>query len=110
MNEKNELKILREFLKIVENPAEAEKKFIRYTKTAMLISILLIFYCLSDNVNVTDQKYLLLICAFISGAFFGLGIWFLQAATQTTVMVKHMSKDSINNRINEINNKKQQAT
>lgn len=103
MNEKNELKILREFTKLIDHPVETEKRFIRYTKIAMLISMLLIFYCLSDNLNLPDRKYLLLICAFIAGALFGLSIWFLQAGTQTKITAKHMSKDSINKRVSEIN-------
>lgn len=102
MNKKNELKLLREFLKIIEHPEETEKRFTRYTRIALFISILIIFYCLSDNINIITQKFLFLFCAFISGTAFGLGIWFLQAATQTRVMVKHMSKDSINERIEEI--------
>jgi len=49
------------------------------------------------------KKYLFLICAFVSGMIFGLSLWFLQAGTQTKVMVKHMSKESVYERINEIN-------
>ena len=103
MNIKAEEKLLKEFIKVIDEPDKVERKFIRYTKAAMFISTLIIFYCFSDSIDLTHQKYLLIICAFVSGMFFGLSLWFLQAATQTKVMVKHMSKDSVNERINEIN-------
>ena len=103
MNKKSEKKLLKEFIKTVDDPDKSEKKFIRYTKAAMFMSILIILYCLSDDIDLIHQKDFLLICAFVSGFLFGLSLWFLKAGTQTKVMVKHVSKDSINERLNEIN-------
>lgn len=103
MNIKSEKKLLREFINVIDEPDKTEKKFIRYTKTAMFLSFLIIFFCLSNGIDLVEQKYFFLICAFVSGLLFGLSLWFLQAGTQTKIMVKHMSKDSINERINEIN-------
>jgi hypothetical protein len=103
MNIKSEEKLLRELIKIIDNPDKAEKKFIMYTKIAMFVSMLFIFYCLSNNIDSIDNKYYFAIFSFISGMAFGLSIWFLQVGTQTGIMVKHMSKDSINRRIDEIN-------
>ena len=103
MNIKSEEKLLKEFIKVIDEPDKTEKKFIWYTKIAMFMSVLIIFFCLSNGIDIVEQKYFFLICAFVSGMLFGLSLWFLQAGTQTKVMVKHMSKDSVNERINEIN-------
>ena len=104
MNDKTELKILQEFLKLVQDPTKAEKRFRRYGKVLIFVSVLLLFFCLSDNVDLVTQHYLFLTCAFLAGALFGLGLWFLQAGIQTGLMAKHMSVDSINSRISEIKN------
>jgi hypothetical protein len=103
MNNKSEERLLKEFIKVIDDPDKTEKKFIRYTKIAMFVSILIIFFCLSNGIDLVEQKYFFLICAFVSGMIFGLSLWFMQAGTQTKVMVKHMSKESVNARINEIN-------
>ena len=103
MNIKSEEKLLKEFIKVIDEPDKTEKKFIWYTKIAMFMSVLIIFFCLSNGIDLVEQKYFFLICAFVSGMTFGLSLWFLQSGTQTKVMVKHMSKDSVNERINEIN-------
>lgn len=103
MNIKSEEKLLKEFIKIIDDPDKAERKFKRYTKTAMFMSVLIVFFCLSDGIDLVEQKYFFLICAFVSGMLFGLSLWFLQASTQTKIMVNHISKDSVNERINEIN-------
>ena len=103
MNKKSEEKLLHEFIKIIDEPDKAEKKFIRYTKIAMAVSILIIFLCLSDNIYPTENKYMFALLTFISGTAFGLSMWFLQAGTQTKIMVEHLSKESIKRRIEEIN-------
>ena len=102
MNTKNEIKLLKEFIKISDDPEKAERKFLNYTKIAMLISMLFIFFCLSSNIDSIENKYYIAVFAFISGAAFGLGLWFLQAGTQTKIMVKYMSADAIKIRINEL--------
>ena len=102
MNTKNEMKLLKEFIKIIDDPQKAEKKFINYTKIAMLVSMVFIFFCLSNNIESIENKYFFAVFAFISGISFGLGIWFLQAGTQTRIMAKHMSANSLNSRIDEI--------
>ena len=104
MNTKTEIKLLKEFIKISDDPEKAEKKFLNYTKTAMFISMLFIFFCLSNNIDSIENKYYFSVYAFISGAAFGLGLWFLQAGTQTKIMVKYLSADAIKIRINEIDN------
>ena len=103
MNKKSEEKLLNEFIKIIDEPDKVENKFINYTKIAMLTSILIIFFCLSNNIDLIDNKYIFALLTFSSGAAFGLSIWFLQAGTQTKIMVKHLSKESIRKRIDEIN-------
>ena len=102
MNEKTELKILHEFLKIIDRPADAQRKFFRYAKTALFISVMLILFCLSDNIHSIPEPYGLLIIAFAAGTSFGLALWFLQAGTQSAVMLRHMSSESIEGRIKEI--------
>jgi len=102
MNTKNELKLLKEFIKIIDDPEKAVKKLISYTKIAMFVSMVFIFFCLSNNIESIENKYYFAVFAFISGTAFGLGIWFLQAGTQTRIMVKHMSADSLKRRIDEI--------
>jgi hypothetical protein len=102
MNVRSEKKLLQEFLKIVDAPDKAEKKFMRYTKAALLASALLSLFCLSDTMDPIEHTYYFILCAFISGTAFGLGIWFLQASTQTGIMVQHISKESVHKRIDEI--------
>lgn len=99
MNPKAEIKILREFIKIIDAPDRAEKKFLWLARAALMVCALLIFYCLSDSVQDADSNLLLAALTFVSGTAFGLGMWFLQAGTQTAVMVKHMHRDSITERI-----------
>jgi len=103
MNKRSEEKLLKEFIKIIDDPDKAEKRFKRYTKIAMFISMLIIFYILSNNMDSIENKYYFALFAFVSGTLFGLSLWFLQAGTQTKIMVEHISKDSINKRIDEIN-------
>ena len=100
MNEKSELKILTEFINIIDDPDKSEKRFIFIARLTMFISVLTIFFCLSGNL---EQKNYLVLFAFIAGTFFGLGIWFFQAGTQTKIMVNHVSRESIDERIKEIN-------
>lgn len=103
MNAKSELKLLREFLKIIADPPASERKFMRLTKTAMLISFLLVLFCLSDNLDPVQQHYLLVLCAFTASTFFGLSLWFLQGGLQTAVMVTHVSEESIRQRVGDLN-------
>jgi len=103
MKPKTEEKILREFIKVVDDPDRAEKKFMRFSSTALVISVLFIFYCLSNDIKTIENNYYLAIFAFAAGMALGLAIWFIQAGTQTKIMVRHMSKESINERIDEIN-------
>jgi hypothetical protein len=103
MKEKSEEKLLKEFIKTMDDPDKAEKRFKRYTKIAMFMSMLIILFVLSDNMDSIENKYYFALFAFISGTLFGLSLWFLQASTQTKIMVRHISKDSINKRIDEIN-------
>jgi hypothetical protein len=99
MNIKSERKVLTEFLKIADDPDGAEKRFKRYAQAALILCVLFVFYCLSDNL----EAALVPIClAFGAGLALGLGIWFLQASTQTGLMVHHISKESIVRRLNEI--------
>ena len=102
MNEKSELKILREILTIIEQPAQTARKFTRYARLAMLTCMLLIFFCLSDNIDITTHPYIVLVCTFLAGTAAGLAIWFLQAGMQTAILVRHMSSESIQGRIDEL--------
>ena len=102
MNLKTEEKLLRGYGKLIDAPQQAEKRFMRYAKTAMFICILIIFLLLSDNIDPIENKFYFALFAFISGYAFGLCWWFLQAGTQTVVIVKHMSRDSIDKRLEEI--------
>ncbi|NNL96035.1 MAG: hypothetical protein HKO64_10485 [Xanthomonadales bacterium] len=101
MNPKTEIKILREFLKIIDAPEKAEKRFVSYARVAMIICALLIFLLLSDNVDFAASPFVFGACAFAAGVSFGLAIWFLQAGTQTAIMTRHMSRESIEQRMGE---------
>jgi Na+/phosphate symporter len=103
MNTKTELKVLKEFIKILDDPKKSEMKFRRHAKVMMLISVLMLFFLFSDNIELFSSKYVFTGICFLSGAIFGLSLWFLQASTQTSIMVKHMSKDSVLHRLDELN-------
>ena len=102
MNLKTEEKLLRGYSKLIDAPEQAEKRFMRYAKTAMFICILIIFLLLSDNIDPIENPFFFALLAFTSGAAFGLCWWFLQAGTQTVVILEHMSRDSIDKRLEEI--------
>jgi len=104
MNKKSEAKLLGEFIKLIDGSELAEKKFLRYTKIALFISVLFLFFCLSSSFESIENKYIVALLGFASGTAFGVSIWFLQAATQTKIMVRHLSRESISHRIDEINN------
>jgi Na+/proline symporter len=94
-----ERKVLTEFLKIANDPARAEKRFRRYAQMALTLFVLIIFYFLSDN---SSAGIVSIGLAFGAGLALGLGIWFLQASTQTGLMVRHLSRESIVSRLDEI--------
>ena len=99
MNNKTERKVLGEFLKIIDDPTGAERRFKRFAQVAFTVFVLGVFYLLSDNV----EAALIPIGIGIGAGFaLGLGIWFLQASTQTGLMVQHVSRDSIVNRLSDI--------
>ena len=103
MNKKNEEKLLKEFIRLIDDPEKTEKKFLNFARIGMLISVLFVFYCLSANFETIENKIYFALMAFVSGVAFGMSLWFIQAGTQTRVMAKHMSRESINRRIEEIN-------
>ena len=99
MNKKAEMKILTGFLKIMDDPEKAEHRFKRYTQVAFAIFFVVILLFFSDNFEVGILPVVLGIGA---GLALGLGFWFLQASTQTGLMVQHISRESIVDRLNEI--------
>ncbi len=99
MNNKTERKVLREFLKIIDDPVGAEKRFKRFAQVAFAVFVLSIFYFLSDNV---EAELIPIGIGIGAGLALGLGIWFLQASTQTGLMVQHVSRDSIVRRLSDI--------
>lgn len=99
MNEKAERKVLSEFLKIIDDPAAAEKRFKRYAQVAITIFMLFVFYFLSDNI---EASLFLVGSGIGAGLALGLGLWFYQASTQTGLLVQHISKESIVSRLSEI--------
>ena len=103
MKPKTEEKILKDYLKLIESPDANEKKYRWFARTLFTVGMLFIFYYLSDNVENGQPKNIIIVAAFISGLCFGLGIWFSQMGSQTKLFIKHLSKSSINERINEIN-------
>lgn len=99
MSSRTEKKVLIEFLKIVDDPVSAETRFKRYSMVAMTLFMLFVFYCLSDAF---DAALIPTGFSFGAGMALGLGIWFLQASTQTVLMIRHISRESIVRRLDEI--------
>jgi hypothetical protein len=99
MNIRSEKKILTEFLKILDDPVAASKRFRGYGRFAITLVVLVIFFLLSDH---SMGWILVALIAFGAGVSFGLGIWFLQAGLQTGIIASHISKDSIARRLQEI--------
>jgi hypothetical protein len=102
VNPKTESRYLCEILKIVNAPENAGRRFTAYAKRGMIIAVLLLFVLLSGHVSFMVYPVAFTACAFASGVAFGLAIWFLQAGTQTAVLVRHLSAESIQARIAEI--------
>jgi len=102
MKAKTEKKILEEFLKHKENPEPIEKKYRWLSNTLFTLSLLFVFFYLSDNLKPSEGGHLLTFASFTAGTFFGLGIWFSQMGTQTGIFMRHMSTQSIEARIEQI--------
>jgi len=102
MKPKAEKKVLLEFLKVIDHPGKAERKFTNLARFALTLSVLLIFYCLSDGAQEMENMYLVALIPFVAGVAFGLSIWFLQAGTQTRVLISHVSRESVSKRISEL--------
>ena len=103
MNTQTELKILKAFIDIINDPTKAERKFKNYAMTCLTLAMVFLFYCFSSDFETLQNKTMLAALGFGAGTALGLGIWFLQAATQTRLMVRYMMKDAISSRIAEIN-------
>lgn len=99
MNSKSEAKLLREFLKLAEHPESGLLSLKRMASGTLLISALLLFLCLSDNLDPLRHEWLYLTAAFMAGTSFGMGLWFLHARMQTAVMIDHLSAESISKRL-----------
>ena len=100
-----EAKVLREFLKTIDAPDKAQKRFMSYSKIAMVVTAFMIFLLLSNNVDLMENPLVFGACAFAAGVAFGLAMWFLQAGTQTGIMARHISRKSIDQRISQIEGK-----
>jgi len=105
MKPATEIKLLSEFLKICDDPEHYEKKYRRNAGVALTIAILLVFYCLSDNVLGVDNVHYVAGASFLSGTAFGLGIWFSQAGAHTSILISHVSGDSVKSRMQQLKDK-----
>lgn len=103
MKPATEIKILKSFLEIIEDPVGKERSCRRVSLVLYTIGMLCLFYLFSDNLRDAESYYMVVVVSLVSGLCFGLGIWFVQMAFQTKIVTQHMSKKSINERIEEIN-------
>lgn len=103
MKPKTEQKILKQYLELLDKPDANEGKYRWLARALFAVGFVFLFYYLSDNVDEADKSHLIVIMAFASGVFFGLGIWMSQMSSQTKVFMQHMSRESIKKRIEEIN-------
>jgi hypothetical protein len=109
MKPATEVKLLSEFLRICDDPDGHERKYRRNAWIAFTVAMLFVFFCLSDNIDDVENVYYIAVAGFLSGTAFGLGIWFSQAASQTRLMVAHVSSESMRSRVLELE-KKEDAT
>jgi hypothetical protein len=103
MKSKTEQKILKGYLELLDKPDANEGKYRWITRAFFAVGFVFLFYYLSDNVDEADKSHLIVMIAFVSGLFFGLGIWMSQMSSQTKVFMQHMSRESVKKRIEEIN-------
>jgi hypothetical protein len=106
MKPKSEKKILEEYLKHKGNPDRIEKRYLWLSNTLFTLSVLFVFFYFSDNLKPAEGGHLLTFAAFTAGTFFGLGIWFSQMGTQTGIFMKHMSTESIEERLQQLQESK----
>lgn len=102
MKPTSEVKILKNILEIIDNPDAKERSCRRVSAVFFLIGMLCLFFLASDNLPDSDFSYVKTGVAFVSGLCFGLGFWFVQMGFQTTIVTRHLSRESIDERIEEI--------
>jgi len=103
MKPEAEKKLLKSYLKLLEKPDAGERGYKWTARVFFTIFMLFIFFYFSEGVQKNYSVNAIAICSLIAGVCLGFGFWFSQMASQTQIIAKHISKASIEERINEIN-------
>jgi len=103
MKPEAEKKILKSYLKLLEKPDAGENSYKWIARILFTIFMLFVFLYFSDDMPEKYSVNEIAIYSLIAGVCFGFGFWFSQMASQTKIITKHISKESIEERINEIN-------
>ncbi len=101
MTIKVERYVLKEYLKIVENPEKGIKKFNLLANLYFGICLIIIFSFVFGVFKGFDFWSQLLL-SFCAGAIFILAVWYQQAATQFKFLIQHISRDSVQGRYSEL--------
>jgi hypothetical protein len=105
MKPRTEEKILKSYLELIDSPDAKERTYRLIAYALFTVGMFCLFYLFSDTMKNSQSYNLVVITAIFSGLCFGLGVWFSQMGSQTRLVTEHLSKTSINNRIDEISTK-----
>lgn len=105
MSNFEELSILRELVRMRDDPARA-KMLWRWAWTLAVVAVLLlsVVFAVNARISVKWQRDLCVGLAFLSGAIFGGGFWYAMAARQLPLIVRYtdLRTDEILGRIDEL--------
>ncbi len=102
MKSKHEKKIISEYRKICDNPNAQTRVYHRIAVIAFAVAWLCIFACFFGYFQNYEPAIHLVIFGFVGGVTLCLGFWFSQIGPQVKILAQHISKESLEKRINEL--------
>lgn len=102
MKDKNELKIISEYLKLAHDPAEFSTKYSRRGAALYAVGWLCIFSSTLGYLHSYDEVIYISLVGFCGGGSIATGVWFKQMAWQAKIISIYLSKDLLVKRVHEL--------
>ncbi|WP_415912145.1 hypothetical protein [Neptuniibacter sp. QD37_11] len=104
MKLKHERKVISAYKCIFDDPEIAARKYHRFATLSFAMAWISIFACVTGYLQNYEPYIHLVFFAFAAGVFSCLGFWLSQVGPQAKALAPHVSTESIEKRINELNN------